>query len=98
MDIKTETWKCYISDYKNGGDHPVTIIRTVEPVEATQGWRATTVFLGDLRSMDENDIMNSMAQRERGSRYGGQRFVSSPEIVSRNHVCTIMVQEGGLDI
>lgn len=98
MGIKSETWKCCISDYKNGGEHPVTIIKTVEAVDSTQGWRETTVFLGDLRSMDENDIMNSMARQERSSQYGGQRFVGSPEIVTRNHACTVMVQEGGLDI
>jgi hypothetical protein len=97
--MESKTWKCCISNYANGGEVPVTITKTVEMIdESTQRWREVTVFIGDLTRMTHEDIMDSMARQERSSQYGGQRYVARPQIVSRTPICTVMVQEGGLDI
>lgn len=96
--MESKTWKCSISDYTRNVEVPVTIIKTVEAVDSTQGWRETTVFLGDLTAMTQEDIMNSMARQERSAKHGGDRWVERPKIVCRMPLCTVMVQYGGLDI
>lgn len=97
--MESKTWKCSISDYTRNVEVPVTITKTVEWMdESVQHWKEVTVFIGDLTAMTQEDIMNSMARQERSAKHGGERWVERPKIVCRVPFCTVMVQEGGLDI